>query len=74
MSIYSGFATRQQEEIYDSYLEGVINLLQRRLLKFYKKETADDSKFAATIKKLHNSMGKMEKYKYLEPKLSKSFD
>lgn len=38
MSIYSGFATRQQEETYDNYLLGLIEILQRRLLMFFRNE------------------------------------
>jgi hypothetical protein len=35
MSIYSGFATRKQEEAYDCLVVDLINVLQRRIIKFY---------------------------------------
>lgn len=73
MSIYSGFATRQLEEQYDIYTTSLISNLQKRLLKFYRGEQSDDSLFFAVIRKLFNAMRKMEKYKYLEPKISESF-
>jgi hypothetical protein len=41
MSIYSGFATRQQEQAYDSIVCDLIEVLQRRLIKFYAGEDAD---------------------------------
>lgn len=36
MSIYSGFATRNQEKHYDKILYNVISTLMVRVLKFYK--------------------------------------
>ena len=41
MSIYSGFATRHQEETYDGLIEDLLYILQKRIIKFYKKEEAD---------------------------------
>jgi hypothetical protein len=73
MSIYSGFATRSQEEIYDHFLEGVLYILQKRVLKFYHNEKADEEKFISSLNKLYHQMKSMEKHKYLEPKLSTSF-
>lgn len=73
MSIYSGFATRQLEEQYDTYTQSLISNIQKRLLKFYRGEASDDSLFFGVIRKLYHAMRKMEKYKYLEPKLSENF-
>jgi hypothetical protein len=47
--------------------------MQKRIVKFYNGENSDDSMFFNVIKRLFNAMRKMEKYKYLEPKLSESF-
>jgi hypothetical protein len=41
MSIYSGFATRAQEELYDNCLDSLLSILQRRIIKFYQDEPAD---------------------------------
>lgn len=73
MSIYSGFATRQQEELYSSYVEALIGLLQKRILRLYRCEQTDEAKFGSTLRKIHGSMHKMESHKYLEPKLSTAF-
>lgn len=74
MSIYSGFATRQQEEAYDSLAEDLVYVLQKRLLKFYHNEQADESKFISILSHIYASLLKMEDSKYLEPKLSRSFE
>ena len=42
MSIYSGFATRIQEETYDDCLDSVLYILQKRILKFYQGDYADE--------------------------------
>lgn len=41
MSIYSGFATRIQENAYDQLIVDLIQVLQRRIIKFYVEEEAD---------------------------------
>lgn len=41
MSIYSGFATRRQEEAYDSLVVDLITVLQRRIIKFYLGQETD---------------------------------
>ena len=65
MSIYSGFATRQQEQTYDSCVESIIFILQKRLLKFYRNEKADENKFLSALCKIHAQMKSMENHKYL---------
>ena len=49
-------------------------MLQKRLLKFYHNEQADESKFTSILNQIYNNLLKMEENKYLEPKLSKSFE
>lgn len=40
-------------------------ILQRRLLKFYKGQQADEEKFLFILSKLHSQMKSMESHKYL---------
>ena len=35
MSIYSGFATRVQEQQYDTLIEDLIYVMTKRIIKFY---------------------------------------
>lgn len=41
MSIYSGFATRNQEQAYDQCIYDMLFVLQKRILKFYSNIDAD---------------------------------
>lgn len=70
MSIYSGFATRQQEHAYDHLLLDLIMVLQKRVIKFYTGEDADEPRFHNIITNLQSHLAKMEESKYLEPKLA----
>jgi len=70
MSIYSGFATRSQEECYDQCVESLIYILQRRIIKFYKNEDADEEKFMSLVMKIYGQLKSMENNKYLDPKSS----
>ena len=72
MSIYSGFATRAQEECYDQAIDSLLYVLQRRIIKFYKNEEADEEKFISLVLKIHHQLRSMENNKYLEPKTSQS--
>jgi hypothetical protein len=47
MSIYSGFATRQQEGFYNKLIEKCFQLMSSRLIAFFKGDQAqDDLKWA----------------------------
>ena len=70
MSIYSGFATRVQEETYDEIVDSILFILQKRVLKFYNNEHADEEKFINSLIKLYSQMKVMETHKYLPPKNS----
>lgn len=59
MSIYSGFATRHQEESYDECLDSVLYILQKRILKFYNNERTDEDKFITVLSKLNQQMKNM---------------
>ena len=72
MSIYSGFATRFQEEAYDHCIDSLLYILQKRIIKFYQGEPADEEKFISLVLKLNQQLRTMEKNKYLEPKSSQS--
>ena len=72
MSIYSGFATRFQEEAYDHCIDSLLYVLQKRIIRFYSGEPADEEKFVSVVLKLNQQMKKMEKSKYLDPKSSES--
>jgi hypothetical protein len=68
MSIYSGFATRQQEHKYNSLLETLIIALKKRIIKFYNREEADEDKFKLLLKKVYKKMYILEKGKFMTPK------
>ena len=72
MSIYSGFATRVLEQNYDNLVEDLLYVLQKRIMKFYKKEEADEEKFLSILSHIYSQLHGMEKAKYLEPKTSES--
>lgn len=41
MSVYSGFATRQQESKYNTLIENLVIALKKRVIKFYNNEACD---------------------------------
>lgn len=45
MSVYSGFATRLNEQQYNKQIVNLIKVLQRRVIKFYRSEPADEDAF-----------------------------
>jgi hypothetical protein len=70
MSVYSGFATRQQENFYDKLLEKVVFVLAEKILMFYQGSTqlliqllielGDDRLFAKKIYKIYRAMTYLE--------------
>ena len=56
MSVYSGFATRGQENKYNFLLETLLVTLKKRIMKFYKQEECDENKFKLLIKKIYKKM------------------
>ena len=48
--------------------------MQKRIIKFYQNEQADEEKFISLVLKLHHQMKNMEKSKYLEPKSSQAIN
>jgi len=74
MSIYSGFATREQETLYDETITSLLRMLCRRLLKFYEGEHSDDTSFAMAVTKAQRVLRRQEKHKYLDPKVSLALD
>jgi hypothetical protein len=65
MSIYSGFATRSQEETYDQCIDSLLYVLQKRIVKLYKHEETDEEKFIAIVLKINLQLKNMEINKYL---------
>eukprot|EP00347_Sterkiella_histriomuscorum_P022805 403337088 len=75
MSVYSGFATRQQESFYHKLLQKTYQLLTTRLISFYKGESiSEEVKWAKQIRKLYKYLALMDKTKYLEPKFSETLE
>ncbi|CDW77450.1 UNKNOWN [Stylonychia lemnae] len=75
MSVYSGFTTRQQETFYNKLVEKLLDLMQTRLIKFFKGEQlVDDARWAKQMKKIHKCLVVMDKSKYLIPKYSETID
>lgn len=76
MSIYSGFATRNQENYYDQILYNLISTLLVRISKFYRGDDVDENSFLKIITNQERVLKKLEKRKvlhyliskYLEPK------
>ncbi|CAI2366418.1 unnamed protein product [Moneuplotes crassus] len=69
MSIYNGFATRNQEGSYNKAIFSMLFLLQHTLLSSVKGEM-DEEQFVRHFSKLYKKMHVMEQYKYLPPKFS----
>ncbi|CDW80875.1 UNKNOWN [Stylonychia lemnae] len=67
MSVYSGFATRQQETFYTKLIEKLIEILQQKVLSAYQLTFFDERMFAKKIVKIHKTLNLLEKQKYLEP-------
>ena len=67
MSIYSGFATRQQEEHYDACVHKALLLLQNTVQELLDSH-APSLKFCHSFNRLYHHMRKMEEFKYLKPK------
>lgn len=88
MSIYSGFATRNQETFYNKLVFKLIEILQQRVLGHLQgcklcityltflsaEQSFDESGFAKKILKIYRTLRKLEGAKYLEPHFSYSFE
>ena len=73
MSVYSGFATRNQEHKYNNLLETLIIALKKRILKFYAEDDCDEDKFKLLVKKIYKKMYVLERGKYMAPKYTTCF-
>jgi hypothetical protein len=73
MSVYSGFATRQQEHKYNNLIETLVIALKKRVIKFYAGEACDENKFKILIKKIYKKMFILEKGKFMTPKYTSCF-
>ncbi|CAD8104426.1 unnamed protein product [Paramecium sonneborni] len=70
MSVYSGFATRQLESQYNKLITSLLKILQRRIIKFYKNEEADENQFKRVLEETLMKLNQMEHQKYNEPYIS----
>ncbi|CAD8090590.1 unnamed protein product [Paramecium primaurelia] len=70
MSVYSGFATRQLEGQYNKLITSLLKILQRRIIKFYKNEQADEQQFKRVVEETLMKLNQMEHQKYNEPYIS----
>lgn len=70
MSVYSGFATRQQEKKYNDYIMTLLSVVLKRMLKFYAGEPCDEQKFKDLLQNICERMITLEQGKFLEPKYS----
>ena len=76
MSVYQGFATRQQEQYYTRIVHKIIELFTYKLFHLLKEQ--DDSFYShgvkdrwfSHIKKAFKLLYKVEKQKYQDPKLA----
>lgn len=59
MSIYSGFATRNQEQFYGKILYNIISTLLVRISKFYRNEGIDESVFRGLLHEQEKCLRKM---------------
>ena len=68
MSIYSGFATRELEHSYNSYVCRLLDLLQTLALQLLR--TSGPDAWGLQFCKLHRRLQQLETKKYLQPKFS----
>ena len=74
MSIYSGFAKREQETYYNGLVVKALYLLADRIVAFVRGRVYEDEAWQRYIRKIHRVLLLMEKTKYLEPKYSFALD
>ena len=70
MSVYSGFATRQQETFYNKLIEKTLMLLCSKTLATFKGDGYNDWHFVKHMQKMFKYMVTLDKNKYLSPKFS----
>ena len=74
MSIYSGFAKRQQESIYDKLIFKLISLLSNEVYAHkFNKPVTDLPQLSKKLLKIFKALTYMEKMKHLEPNMSNAF-
>jgi hypothetical protein len=59
MSIYNGFISHDQEGRYYELIKYLVLALEKRLLKFYKGEQCNESKFIKLISKIRHKIVKL---------------
>ena len=84
MSVYSGFGTRKEEEVYNKMVYNLLFVLQLRVERLYTSQQDDftpnssrmsrfdDPKLQRIVAKFYAKMCQMEETKYLAPKFSRA--
>ncbi|CDW78167.1 UNKNOWN [Stylonychia lemnae] len=70
MSVYSGFATRQQESVYTRLIEKVLSLTIKKCLSLMFNEQINDEQWIQDLKKCYKHIKFLDGYKYLLPRFS----
>lgn len=71
MSIYSGFAKRSQETVYNKLVFKALDMLSNYVYATrFNKTLFDEIKFPKKMLKLYKALNYMEKHKHLEPNMS----
>ena len=70
MSIYNGFATRQQETVYLKCIYYMFVILQSKVASSITGTHFDEFRFEEKFEKLYNKIRVMDKNKYLHPRFS----
>lgn len=76
MSIYSGFARRAQETMYNKLVYKTIEVLATHVLSIRSQKTevpVEDRKFRQKVLKLFKALHNFEKLKHLEPNMTGAF-
>jgi hypothetical protein len=70
MSVYSGFATRQQETLYNNLLFKGLTLLVDKVMSTLCASPHDTAKWSRQLGKVIRYLSKLEEGKFLPPKFS----
>ncbi|KAL4439112.1 hypothetical protein ABPG74_008887 [Tetrahymena malaccensis] len=69
-TLFSGFATRQQQQLYDNLIEQLISVLSKRVIKIYDGQSCNEQIFKTVLLKIMVNLNILEEKKYAAPKLS----
>ncbi|EAS02304.1 hypothetical protein TTHERM_00624230 (macronuclear) [Tetrahymena thermophila SB210] len=69
-TLFSGFATRQQQQLYENLIEQLISVLSKRVIKIYDGQSCNEQIFKSVLLKIMVNLNILEERKYAAPKLS----